>query len=281
MFQGYPIGGEFHESTPQEKEAVPETLQDSQENIEQKVRQIDNFTENELYGYDAYDTNNKKMVFDEYRKETIKMSRAVSMLASAQEKEIEPICVALLRKFKIKMDVHSKATFFSGATENDRTSPAEMRYAFLRLLGIGQQSARRNFQCDGIKNLDLSENFQRIVAQTQEKRRLFPLEHSEKFSDVDNALSKIREHAPGVDVKNIFKKDSVPPLHPSQINGEQSEFSLVAALSILAMALEKGVPITIAYANDTSPFSDTVLTLVEKKRDEKKAQQVQPESKLG
>ncbi|MEK7106724.1 MAG: hypothetical protein AAB899_00880, partial [Patescibacteria group bacterium] len=264
-------------------EAVPETLQDSQENIEQKVQQIDKLTEKELYGYDAYDVRNKNRLSIGNGKEA-NASKAVALLEQAErEGNVLPLCKVFLRRFGVISETKSeipRSRLFDDTGTSNTVRPTEMKYAVLRLLGVDEDICRKNCGYTGNNRITFAELFNADIRRIENARRLFPLKNRTQFPEVETAINRITKHS-NIPVDKIFKENGIPQLNPSQVAGEQGELSLVAALSILAMALEKGVPITIAYANDTSPFSDTVLTLVEKKRDEKKAQQVQPESKLG
>src|SRR3989338_4005951 len=262
-------------------------------------------TRAKLYGYDW----EKKRVDNKLdKRRPIRISQAVSILLNASEHETIPICKAFLKKFDYADDdirgPISRRMFFSGSDANNDIKPKEMRYAVFRLLGLSEPVAL-NILGEHDKNagqrFELSESFLNVINRVQAERSLYPLEHIDEFPGLTNALNGITTPPHNIKVKDVFKTNRVPPVSSWQKNGSQSELPLDAVLSILRLALEGRTSSEIAArvhglstikvsenevgillsTPELSPFSDTVLKLVDEKRKEKKGQQVQPEKDLG
>ncbi|MBI4135594.1 hypothetical protein HY477_02570 [Candidatus Uhrbacteria bacterium] len=193
---------------------------------------VENLTKIELYGHDEPKTS-----FGVFGR-TLFVSKAVAILANAKDEDIIPICSALLARFGLKMDASNRGNFFSGDT--NVLKPGDMKYAFLRLLGITTNSIRASF---GYKELGgsrtLSSNFEDVVASMQIERNIFPLKNPEQFPKIQAALARIKRISPKIDTLNIFERNRIPPASSWMNRGSHtSRLLLHEALSALAEGLK-------------------------------------------
>ena len=248
-------------------------------------------TEAKLWGYDI----GKKMLSDTVDKsDTVRISEAVSIMIKAEGETMVPTCKAFLIKLGFGRDRLKNPTremFFSGGNQQGiagtPVTPQEMKYAVLVLLGLSESMARNQlkfYDKDSPSRLALSPGFEGFVTQVKEKRALYPLQHPEEFTDVRNALEKVRPYLGNTDIKRMFNDGGIPQ-HVMQTTGEKSVSPLVDALSSLATALEHGISIGHLYLDSKDyplpSFSSYIIAMVEAKRKEKQTPKSPANEKLG
>ena len=262
---------------------------DSAESCVSAVEALCRPTRAKLYGYDI----GKNIFSDTLNKtRTFRVSQAVSILTSTKEENVMPVCGAFIKKFGFKSaDLDTpvqKRLFFAGADKNKPIEPHEMKYAVLRLLGLSESDAFNQIGMHDENSSDrlslaLSPDFLRTVEQAETDRGLYPLEHPEEFTDVRNALEKVRPYLGNTDIKRMFNDGGIPQ-HVMQTTGEKSVSPLVDALSSLATALEHGISIGYLYLDSHYPFpsfSSHVIAIVEARHKELQTQKKKPVEGMG
>ena len=262
---------------------------DSAESCVSAVEALCRPTRAKLYGYDI----GKNILSDTLNKSrTFRISEAASILISATGENVKPICKAFLKKFGSKSadlkEPMQKRLFFAGGDKNETIRPGEMKYAVLRLLGLNESVAFNQIGMHDENSSDrlslaLSPDFLRTVEQAETDRGLYPLEHPEEFTDVRNALEKVRPYLGNTDIKRIFNDGGIPQ-HVMQTTGEKSVSPLVDALSSLATALEHGISIGYLYLDSHYPFpsfSSHVIAIVEARHKELQTQKKKPVEGMG
>ncbi|MDO8552023.1 MAG: hypothetical protein Q7S01_00670 [bacterium] len=264
----------------------PETLKKSEATKEgslvltQESAQIivDRLDDRVLYGYDSFGMGNKSRLAIGNAKE-VPVSRAVALLED--KKNVLPLCKAFLRRFGVITDIKSKidgSLLFNDKASDSTVQPTEMKYAVLRLLGVDEIFCRKNCGYGGTNRITFSKSFEGHIRRVENDRRLFPLKNLKEFPNVEVALNRIKKPF-NIPADKIFKENHIPTLSASH-DGKQRTH-LIAALSMLALALESGEPIVFDDTEVTNPFSPEVIGLIEKKRKEKQATQTGRKENLG